>query len=52
MIHNFITQALEKEAEVHKNTKKKGQVCYHFPQVLCKLSDMLCNTSFLLLLQS
>ena len=23
MIHNFITQALEKEAKVHRNTKKK-----------------------------
>ena len=43
-----MTQTFEKEALVHRNTKQKGQVCYHFPQVLCKLSDMLCNTSFLL----
>ena len=27
MIHNFITQVLEKEAEVHRNTKKKKVGC-------------------------
>ena len=31
MIHNFITQALEKEAEVHRNTKKKRSGVLPFP---------------------